>query len=49
MVNVFYDLVLVGVVGSIISGLIVGLILKINWKIIKEKLLKPLKNVIMIE
>ncbi len=34
MVNVFYDLVLVGVVGSIISGLIVGLILKINWKIL---------------
>ncbi len=32
MVNVFYDLFLVGVVGSIISGLIVGVILKINWK-----------------
>ncbi len=46
MVNVFYDLVLVGVVGSIISGLIVGLILKINWKILflKFRLRLCLKN-----
>ncbi len=46
MVNVFYDLVLVGVVGSVISGLIVGLILKINWKtlFLKYKLRICLKN-----
>lgn len=46
MTNVFYDLVLVGVVGSVISGLIVGLILKINWKtlFLKYRLRLCLKN-----
>ena len=48
MTNVLYDLVLVGVGGSVISGLIVGIILKISWKIFffKLRLRKILDNYI---